>query len=472
MKKFFSKYSFKYPRSLTYMLQASDYRILPYLKWWWRAGDFNAVETRKHLVFTKKATLVLVFIWFINIFSYLYAFKFFLNGLYLEGLALVFLQPYLLAVGILLPLFLIEWLIQKPLEFFMIRKARQVIWKHSAIKIGIAGSFGKTTMREILKTVLGSGLKVAGPGENFNTLIGISRFAKNLKGDEQVLIFELGEYYEGDITELCGLVNPEIGIITGVNEAHFEKFKDIEKTARTIFELAKWPAVKTVYVNGENKIAKEKADPKHTLYNHLGVADFQVSNIVTSLSGTSFEVDIEGAKYKLESNLLGAHQVGPLVLALQLGRSLGIPMEKLQQGVSKTKPFDHRMSAQTDHQGVTIIDDSYNGNPDGVEKVIEFLSGLEVPRKIYATPGLVEMGSASAQVHQEIGKKLAIAKIDKVLLVQNSVTPFIEAGLREAHFQGDILWFPDGLALFRALPSITVSGDVVLLQNDWPDQYS
>ena len=120
---------------------------------------------------------------------------------------------------------------------------------------------------------------------------------------------------------------------------------------------------------------------------------------------------------------------------------------------------------------MVTLDDSYNGNPDGVKAVIEFLGSLKDHRRFYVTPGLVEMGGRTEQVHKEIGKRLAQAHIEKVVLIKNSVTPYLAQGLHEAHYDGEVVWFDDALSAFAALPHLTVKGDVVLLQNDWPDQY-
>ena len=99
------------------------------------------------------------------------------------------------------------------------------------------------------------------------------------------------------------------------------------------------------------------------------------------------------------------------------------------------------------------------------------MASLNNCRRFYVTPGLVEMGIRTEEIHKQIGKKLAKANIEKVILIKNSVTFFIEQGLKEGGYGGEIIWFDDGLAAFSALPYLTVRGDVVLLQNDWPDQY-
>ena len=174
----------------------------------------------------------------------------------------------------------------------------------------------------------------------------------------------------------------------------------------------------------------------------------------------------------MESGLLVLHQIGPLSAAADMAFLLGLTPEQIQKGVKKIKPFDHRLEPKMDSSGVITLDDSYNGNPDGAGAVIDFLASLKNHRRFYVTPGLVEMGFRIDVVHKEIGDKLAKAQIEKVILIKNSVTPYIERGLKEAGFKGEIRWFNDALSAFNALPSLTVKGDIVLLQNDWPDQYA
>jgi UDP-N-acetylmuramoyl-tripeptide--D-alanyl-D-alanine ligase len=164
------------------------------------------------------------------------------------------------------------------------------------------------------------------------------------------------------------------------------------------------------------------------------------------------------------------HQIGPLVAAIDIATHLGLTPAQIEAGIAATKPFEHRMEPRkTD--GVVTIDDTYNGNPNGVAAGLEFMKGLKGHRRIYVTPGLVEMGGRSAEVHQEIGRQLA-ESVDVVGLVKNSVTPHIEEGLKKAGFTGEIIWYDDAMSSLVALPKLTVYGDVVLLQNDWPDNYA
>lgn len=476
MKNFLSRYHPRYVRSLVYMLQASEYDISEYLAWLGRVKDFAAVERRKQLVKTPKALMTLALAWclalgiFVAAISTVWLFPVPLN--YISFVALLALAPYLLAYGITIPLVVLELLVQKPIEYFIVRRATKALARHTAVKIAVAGSFGKTTMREILKTVLSEGKKVATPPHSYNTPLGISAFVKTLKGDEEILIFELGEGRPGDVRTLSALVQPDMGIITGINEAHLKTFKTLERTVQTIYELADYLGDKPTYVNGESELARKNARAGHILYSRVGAGDSKVENPKTDLSGLSFTLVRDHARLELASSLLGLHQVGPLVAAATLAERLGLSPEQIHSGIGKTKPFEHRLEPTTDSAGVITLDDSYNGNPDGVKAVIDFLASLTGHQRWYVTPGLVEMGARTEAVHKEIGHWLAHAGIENVILIRNSVTPHIERGLQEADYGGKVLWFDEALQAFAALPHLTVKGDVVLLQNDWPDQYA
>jgi UDP-N-acetylmuramoyl-tripeptide--D-alanyl-D-alanine ligase len=475
IKDYLSHYRPRYVRSLAYLLQASEYNIADYLTWFHKVRNFATVEKRKQLVPTAKARIVIALLWVlvVGFLAVSVSLFFTLSIPYNWVFVVLFIitLPYLLAYGIIVPLWIIQIFIQKPIEYVMVRRATKTLKGNKAIKIAIAGSFGKTSMREILGMVLSEDKRVAVPPHSYNTPLGISEFIKTLRGNEEVIVFELGEYYPGDIRKLCRLIQPDIGIITGVNEAHLQKFKTLERTANTIFELADYLGDCPVYVNAESQLAKQHASPQHILYDRNGVGLLRVEHPETGLDGTSFILSDGKVRLNIHSNLLGLHQIGPLTVAAHLALRLGLSPDQIVAGLAKTKPFEHRLEKKVDASGVILLDDSYNGNPDGVAAVIDFLGSLRGHRRFYMTPGLVEMGSRTKSVHETIGRMLALTGIEKIILIKNSVTLYIAAGLKNASYRGEIIWFDDALVALAALPFLTIRGDVVLVQNDWPDQY-
>lgn len=485
MKRFLSRISPEFDKSLLYMLQASEYNLQDYFAWYRRVTDFRQVQKRKKLVWTTKVkALFATELLLIAVVAYIGIRTFdslplvpWILAILLLALGFGFVLPYWLAFAII-----VGRLVQAPIERRMVSSASEKLKKYRAFKIAIAGSYGKTSMREILRTVLSEGKKVGAPGGSENTPIGIARFVNRLHGDEEVLIFELGEYYPGDIKQLAEMVRPDIGIITGVNEAHLSKFKTVEVARDTIFELADFLSNKTMYINRESGHLKKT--PRAELFSRENIADWNIAAPETSLDGTSFVLEKGTVRINAQSKLLGLHQIGPLATAAHIALSLGLSVRQIEEGIAKTKPFAHRLERRDDPSGVITLDDSYNGNPDGVKAVIDFLASIEghppdrtssavrAGRRWYVTPGLVEMGGRTEEIHKIIGKQLAEANIEKVVLIKNSVSPWIEQGLKDASFGGEIVWFEDALKCYEQLPYMTVAGDIVLLQNDWADQYA
>jgi len=475
--RYFSGFSPRLATSLVYMLQATEYNLGDYLAWFWRAPNLGHVQVRHQLKLTPKARLLLraaraITLMVLLSVVILAAHAALVGSLiWLVAAALVLLAaPALTAYALAIPLWLGRQLIQNPRERTIIAAAASTIQNHPAFRIAIAGSYGKTTFKDTLATVLMSGRRVAATPGNMNTPLGISRFASRLTGEEQVLIFELGEYYPGDIRELCKLTNPQLGIITGINEAHLDKFKTLAATTATIFELADALPGGPVYKNGESPVVRKHAGDDPLLYTRDGVNGWHIAHLKISLDGTSFTATREHTTIHAHSRLLGAHQVGPLVAIIDIASRLGLTPQQIEDGLAATKPFEHRLEPRP-LAGATLIDDTYNGNSDGIHAGLALLKAADARRRIYVTPGLVGQGSQTAAVHRHIGADIAPVA-DVVVLMQNSVTSYIQDGLKQAGFQGQLQIIADPVRFYANLDQFVAAGDVVLLQNDWPDNYA
>jgi len=287
---------------------------------------------------------------------------------------------------------------------------------------------------------------------------------------------EMGEHYRGDVRELCNIVQPDYAVVTGINEAHLERMKTMENLTATIFEIvsAAKPGAMVV-LNGDDKKVMEN-------YKKFALPDqtikiFKVDDAIArnfKEEKLIWEGGIEGLG-KIEINLLGEYALGMVSVAIKIARSLGMGSEDIKKGIAKIKPVEHRLQPLQSSGGILVIDDSYNGNSDGAEEAIKVLSRFEGRRKLYITPGLVEMGKSAEDIHRKIGTLLA-ATADVVILVKNSMTAYIEDGIKLANKQigksaVEIIWFNTAPEAHHGLKEILKSGDVILFQNDWGDNY-
>jgi UDP-N-acetylmuramoyl-tripeptide--D-alanyl-D-alanine ligase len=449
------------------MLQSSNYSLRDYFSWLLRVDDFRRVMKRGGLDYTNKARLLLLMAWvimlFIIIISILSALLFI--GLsssvgLLFSLVLFLAAPILMSYIIALPLWLGWVLIQKPKQYSIVNNAKKIISIHPALKIAIAGSYGKTTAKEIISTVLSEGKKVAYTPGNMNTPIGISRFAKKL-GECDVVIFELGEEKVGDVKELCDLVQPDMGIITGINEAHLSSFKTLDNTVSTIFELEDYLGEGTLYKNRESRLVTNRIKNKDKLvFDQKGVNGWRTSDVKIDIYGTSFIAQKGDKKIVARTGLLGLHNIGIILVAIDIADTIGLTIEQIESGISKTIPFEHRMQPRNIH-GAWVIDDTYNGNSDGVRAGLLLLKDLRAKRKVYITPGLVEQGDKTREVHEKIGQQIA-----------DVATDYIKNGLEKANYKGKLIIVDDPLEFYSNIDQFVAGGDLVLMQNDWTDNYA
>jgi UDP-N-acetylmuramyl pentapeptide synthase len=461
------------------MLQDTEYRLDRYASWYVRTSDFRTVMKRRTLEVTQKVALLRLWLWALWLSIIIVAAVCVVTGymsqsyvLGIVALLLVVLLPYMLAFGVVVPLFIGGVFIQKPRERAIVQFAKKQFAKNKAVRIAIAGSFGKTTMKEILRTVLAEGKTVAATPGNMNTAIGISRFAHKLTGKEDVLIIELGEEHVGDVKELSELSRPTMGILTGINEAHLISFKTLDRTVQTVFELVDYLGDDAqVYKNGESELLRDNSDDDDPyLFSRHGVDGWQVTHASTSISGTHFTATHGKTVIHAKTGLLGLHTVGMTVTAIAIAHDLGLKKSQIESGLAKVMPFEHRMQPRHLH-GAWVIDDTYNGNSQGVEAGLELLRGLTAKRRVYITPGLVEQGSQTQDVHQVIGQQAA-QSADVVVLMRNSVTDFIVKGLEDGGFKGELKIIDDPLEFYTNLDLFVAAGDVVLMQNDWTDNYA
>jgi len=474
-----SPFSPRYPTMLTYMLQNTEYRILPYLQWYWRTQDFSRVMKRRQLVPTRAARMLL---WALRIGMVLqivagllllyFWYKYGLLGSWAFAVAIIISYPLVWAHAVVVPLLLGRWFIAMPRDARQIVRAERIFREHTGAKIAVAGSYGKTSMKELLVTVLGAGKKVAATPANKNVSPSHALWAQTLADDEDILVIEYGEGAPGDVARFARRTHPTHAVITGIAAAHLDHYRSTEAAAKDIFTVASFiPNKSQVYVNGESGAARPFLQPGFNVYDRHGALGWEVGNVTFSIEGLNFTMKKGKQKLKLTSNLLGRHNIGPLSLAAALGKEFGLSDKQIAAGISQAKPFEHRMQPYR-LSGAWIIDDTYNGNIEGIRAGAELLRELSAKRKVYVTPGLVDQGKETARVHEEMGRLIAASGADKVVLMKNSATGYIRKGLEAANFKGELQVEENPLEFYANLSHFVAAGDLVLLQNDWPDNYA
>lgn len=470
MKRFLSYFHPKLPVYLVYMLQQSEYDAGKFIAWLAKLPNLTKVNYRGQLIWTEKAKL-LVGVNYLILILLLLGLYWVVKSNSAVFLALILIIPAFL-IGIFYLLVAIAWsLIEKPRRNGQIKQAKGIFSNHKALKIAIAGSYGKTTVKELLYTVLSEGRKVAKTPGNKNVPISHARFAHSLSGDEDVLLVEYGEAAPGDILNFANNTKPDVGIITGLAPNHLDGYKTLNAVAEDLFSLTDYLKGKQVYVNTDSEAVKPYLKKGHITYGQDGLDGWKITSSQIDIHKTSFVMQKGANLIKVESGLIGRHQIGSLALAVVLAHKLGLTNKQIETGLAKTKPFDHRMQPR-EIGGGWIIDDTYNGNIEGVIAGLDFLKTIKAKRKIYVTPGLVDQGDETERVHMEIGIAISKSKPDKVVLMKNSSTAYIEEGILAGGYKGPVEVRDDPLDFYSNIEHYIAAGDVWLLQNDLPDNYA
>ncbi len=478
IRRFIYFFSPGFAKTIVYMLQSTEYQVGPYLRWFWRVNDFMKVMYRRQLTMTKAARGLLLVLRTGITTQLLVALV--LAGLSIKdqnfmfaliAFAILISAPVVWAHLIALPLFIGRWLIVKPLSSRKVNHSAKVFQNHPGTKIAIAGSYGKTTMKEMLLTVLSEGKKVAATEANKNVATSHAEFARKLEGNEEILIIEYGEGAPGDVAKFARVTRPNIGVITGLAPAHLDKYKTLQRAGEDIFSLAEYLSGKSVYVNAESEELKPFLKKDYILYSSSEAAGWKISNPKISIAGLSFTMSRGNKKLSIKAPVLGKHQIGPIALVCALAFDIGLSSSQIETGAANITPFEHRMQAYQ-LGAAWVIDDTYNGNINGLKAGLELLSKLTAKRKIYITPGLVDQGPENKNVHNKLGGLIAKSGADEVVLMKNSVTDYITSGMEQANFKGKLKIEDDPLAFYSNLDQFVAAGDLVLMQNDWTDNYN
>ena len=386
------------------------------------------------------------------------------------------------AMPLLCPFLLfLAYCVNEPFEE-MVRRGYMKVTKRKlkdsdVIKIGITGSFGKTSVKEILKTILSQKYRVLSTPASFNTPMGIALSVKELDGTYDVFLAEMGARSKGDIKELCDMINPKIGILTGINNQHLESFGTIENIKSTKYELMEsLPEDGVGFFSSDSegarelflKFKKEKYSAGEAGTDNLVYA----SEIVTNSKGVKFMLNVKGEQpVECRTVLLGKNNVSNICLAAAVAYKMGLSVEEISRGINRLHSVQHRLELVPNNKNIIIIDDSYNSNEDGIQAAMEVLGTFE-GRKIVVTPGLVELGKMENVVNFDFGKTLS-QKADIVIVVGKHNAEMLINGLTDGGMNKENIIFAKTLSKGNEiLNGLLKEGDVVLFENDLPDNYN
>lgn len=462
------------------------------LFWFGSVGKYRPEQEKKPLIFTARVQRLAITLLFLLAPFWYYTLKnSFGSPVWQDIHPLMIADTYFLCFGFVVADMMIPFLvyaaawIMKPVENQIQKgykkQARKKIASMPGLKvIAITGSYGKTSTKFMLATMLKERFSVCFTPGSFNTPMGICKVINNdLEAHHQILILEMGARYEGNIRELCEIARPHISMITNVGVAHMESFGSTEAVAREKSTLARELVPDGLLIlNGDDPIVASMAE----LRNDVKIVftgdrrSVMAEEISYGTEGTSFKMkwvdgDMEETM-QIQTKLLGKHNIDNLLLAAAVAKELGIRSGTVALAASTIEPVEHRLELKQ-RNSIYIIDDAFNSNPVGAKNAVEILSEFASGRRIIVTPGMIELGELQDEANREFGRVIGKANLDMIYLVGKEQTRPILEGIMETVDSDENIHVVS--SLFEANDHIEKTlkmGDVILYENDLPDSFN
>jgi UDP-N-acetylmuramoyl-tripeptide--D-alanyl-D-alanine ligase len=347
--------------------------------------------------------------------------------------------------------------------------------------VGITGSYGKTSTKEFLYTILSQKFNVLRTKEHQNSEIGISQCILNdLKPEREIFIVEMGAYNKGGIKLLCDIAKPKIGIVTGVNEQHLATFGSMENllSAEGGKELIEaLPEDGLSIFNGDNEYCLElykKTEKRKKIVSSRSKPngfspDTWAEKIIVQKDYLFFQACSQEGCGNIKVYLSGIHFVPNLLAVICLAKELGMKNEEIAEACLKIESPKNTMKIFKGIKDLIIIDDSYSANPEGVRAALDYLKIYE-GKKMIILPSLIELGKASKEIHRKIGEKIGEACDAAIITTKDYFQEIGEGFLRKGGKRENILFSDNPTEILEIIKKFWDPGDVVLLEGRLPNQ--
>jgi UDP-N-acetylmuramoyl-tripeptide--D-alanyl-D-alanine ligase len=337
--------------------------------------------------------------------------------------------------------------------------------------IGITGSVGKTTTKDLAAQLIETLGPTVAPRDSFNNEIGHPLTALRVTGQTRYLVAELAARGPGHITELCQIAPPRLGAVLCVGHAHTGEFGSLDAIAAAKGELpAALPADGVAVLNADDQRVAAMAvrtRAKVVTFGYSADADVRAAQMRPDETGRpGFLLVTPSGSAPVQLQLYGEHYVYNALAAAALAGQLGMPIADIAAGLSAAVPRSRwRMEVTRLPNGVTVINDAYNANPDSVRAALGALATMARGRRAFAVLGyMAELGDDADQLHEEVGEAAAAAGLAGLIVVGDEAAPILTGAKAMPRWQGEQLWVSDAAAAHAALRDRLRAGDVVLVK--------
>ncbi|MFQ9264573.1 MAG: UDP-N-acetylmuramoyl-tripeptide--D-alanyl-D-alanine ligase [Clostridia bacterium] len=333
--------------------------------------------------------------------------------------------------------------------------------------IGVTGSVGKTSTKDIIANVVSQKYKTLKTQGNNNNNIGLPFTIFNLK-DQEAAVIEMGMNHFGEISKLTKIAKPTISVITNIGTSHIGNLGSRENILKAKLEILEGMDKKVLVINNDNdllhKFYLENKDVEIHTYGIENESEVTAENIVLNENESEFVCNIKGEKFNVKVPVGGIHFVYNALCAATVGTLLGLSKEQIENGIKTFELTKKRMDITELKNGVTIINDSYNASFESMQASLKYLSGLNAKRKIAVLGDMFELGEYSKELHEKVGKEVVKNKIDILVCCGDSAKYIVNMAKKEGMPKEKVFYFDNKVQIEKFIRENAQNGDSVLFK--------
>lgn len=333
--------------------------------------------------------------------------------------------------------------------------------------IGVTGSVGKTSTKDIIANVVSQKYKTLKTQGNNNNNIGLPFTIFNLK-DQEAAVIEMGMNHFGEISKLTKIAKPTISVITNIGTSHIGNLGSRENILKAKLEILEGMDKKVLVINNDNdllhKFYLENKDVEIHTYGIENESEVTAENIVLNENESEFVCNIKGEKFNVKVPVGGIHFVYNALCAATVGTLLGLSKEQIENGIKTFELTKKRMDITELKNGVTIINDSYNASFESMQASLKYLSGLNAKRKIAVLGDMFELGEYSKELHEKVGKEVVKNKIDILVCCGDNAKYIVNMAKKEGMPKEKVFYFDNKEQIEKFIRENAQNGDSVLFK--------
>jgi UDP-N-acetylmuramoyl-tripeptide--D-alanyl-D-alanine ligase len=332
--------------------------------------------------------------------------------------------------------------------------------------VGITGSVGKTTTKEMVALALSAGMNVMKTEGNFNSQVGLPLTMFRLSPEHQAAVIEMGMSDFGEMSKLARIAAPDYAVMTNIGISHIQQLKTQQNILKEKLHIIDgFHRGSVLFLNGDDELLsglRGKLKCKTVFFGTQPWCDFRAEDIRSDSGATRFTLCAPDLEKQVELPVLGMHNVLNALAALAVARELGVPIDSAAEKLADYRPLAMRQQIHTSNE-ITVIDDSYNASPDSMRSSMELLCSFHSGKRIAVLADMLELGDYSKKAHFNVGVYAAQCGVDRLFAIGPESREIVKGAL-SVKPEMDCAVFEDNEAAIAGLKTAVTGGDAILVK--------